>query len=86
MNTGFDIIYSNSGIDRIEMGFEDIFRINALTGAVDTNIASVDGFSYWMGQESDGGFGTHAEYTYPGIDNIRYYTEGLDPRLCVHVD
>ncbi len=85
MNNGFDIIFGKAGIDRMEVGFDDIYRIDMLTGAVDTNIASAYGFDYWMGPNADGQVTTHAELNVPGLDNMRFYTEALDPRYCMHV-
>ncbi len=82
---GYDLVIAPDGSQRMEMAMGDMFRVDALTGAVETRIAEAGPFDYWMGMGDAGMYETHAEMSMPECDPLRFYPGSMGSSVVMHV-
>ena len=84
---GFDIVIGLDGIERMEMDLDGTgrFRVDALSGKVETHAGDMYPYSGWIGMQDNGLYGIHGEMDYPQGGPLRFYPVEKKSRIVVHI-
>lgn len=70
-----NMVFGNSGMDRMEMDLGNGLRFDALTGKVDQGMGAIGPYDMYLGADEQGLYGYHPELN---VDDVRLYPRSGD--------